>query len=211
VFWCIMLTGSIHRPTLLSPSCSPLGYKRRRFEENPSNPTMPLFQTDVDMGGGDDDGSEEINGMLPHATPLFQTDVDMGGGDDDGSEEINGMTMLPHATSFSSAQPSSSMQQICASSDLSARMRQSVDDLEAASQAVRHRITAKEQSDKSTTASYERHINNYVAWWAVYQSSLVNADPSQIPIPAFPVTAAKATMFLEYTSTRPKVMPRSSL
>jgi hypothetical protein len=89
--------------------------------------------------------------------------------------------------------------------DLSARMQHSVDHLEAASQAVRLQIANKEQSDKATTATYERHVKAYAAWWATYQARVLNEDPTQVTIPAFPVTAAKATMFLEYTSTRPKV------
>jgi len=89
--------------------------------------------------------------------------------------------------------------------DLSARMQQSINCLEAASQAVRLRIASKEQSDKSTAASYERHVNSYTVWWDAYQATVVGADPTQVAIPAIPVTAAKATMFLEYTSTRPKV------
>ena len=39
----------------------------------------------------------------------------------------------------------------------------------------------------------------------MYQAGVVNVDPIQVRIPTFPIMAVKATMFLEYTSTRPKV------
>ncbi|KAN0134511.1 hypothetical protein V8E53_007657 [Lactarius tabidus] len=83
-------------------------------------------------------------------------------------------------------------------------MRQSVSHLEAASQAVWLRIAHKEQSDKSTATSYARHVDAYATWWETYQAGVLDKDPGQIAIPAFPITATKATMFLEYTSTRPK-------
>lgn len=105
----------------------------------------------------------------------------------------------------SSPMPSPPNHSVLAPTDLPARMQQSVDHLEAASQAVRLRIAQKEQSDKSTMASYARHIDAYTAWWAAYQKGILEEDPAQVSIPAFPITAAKATMFLEYTSTRPKV------
>ncbi|KAH9178185.1 hypothetical protein EDB89DRAFT_1151160 [Lactarius sanguifluus] len=91
-----------------------------------------------------------------------------------------------------------------ASADLSARMQQSIDELEAASQDVRFRVACDEQSDKTTAATYRRHVNAYAMWWDAYQASILLGDPTQVAIPAFPITAAKATMFLEYTSTRPK-------
>jgi hypothetical protein len=87
----------------------------------------------------------------------------------------------------------------------SPRMQHSINSLEAALQAVRLGLAVKEQSDKSTPATYERHINHYVDWWAGYQAAEVNGDLTKTVIPAFPVMAAKATMFLDYTSTRAKV------
>lgn len=101
--------------------------------------------------------------------------------------------------------PSHPNHSVPVSTDSPACMQQSVDLLEAASQAVRLRIAQKEQSDKSTMASYARHVDAYTAWWATYQNSILEEYPNQVSIPAFPITAAKATMFLEYTSTRPKV------
>lgn len=87
----------------------------------------------------------------------------------------------------------------------SPRMQHSVSSLEAASQAVRLRLATKEQSDKSTPATYQRHIDNYVTWWDGYQAAEISGDSTKTAIPAFPITAAKATMFLDYTSTRVKV------
>ncbi|KAI9430460.1 hypothetical protein H4582DRAFT_2086901 [Lactarius indigo] len=86
----------------------------------------------------------------------------------------------------------------------SAHMQQAIDDLEAASQDVRFRVARNEQSDKTTAATYRRHVDAYTFWWDAYQASVLNEDPTQVAIPAFPITPAKATMFLEYTSTRPK-------
>jgi len=135
----------------------------------------------------------------------------------EGEDEDHEMALLPTSLPpprtcdlvFDPLQPVASTQ---APADLSTRMQHSVDHLEAASQAVRLRIAGREQSDKSTTVSYERHINSYVTWWDTYQASVVGANPTHVAIAAFPVMAVKATMFLEYTSTRPKVgSPPSSL
>jgi hypothetical protein len=58
---------------------------------------------------------------------------------------------------------------------------------------------------KATPATYERHINHYVDWWTSYQAAEINGDSTKTVIPAFPIMAAKATMFLDYTSTSAKV------
>jgi hypothetical protein len=87
----------------------------------------------------------------------------------------------------------------------SPRMQHSVNRLEAASQAVRLRLATKEQSDKSTPATYRRHVDSYVAWWDAFQAAEITGDSAKTAIPALPITAAKATMFLDYTSTRAKV------
>jgi hypothetical protein len=84
-------------------------------------------------------------------------------------------------------------------------MQHSVNSLEAALQAVWLRLATKEQSDKSTPGTYERHINSYLNWWESYQAAEINGDLTKTAIPAFPITAAKATMFLDYTSTHAKV------
>lgn len=65
---------------------------------------------------------------------------------------------------------------------------------------------AKEQEDKGTKTSYERHFTAYQLWWStVYQPMVVATDPTREHLPALPITAAKVTMFLDYESTRPKV------
>lgn len=87
----------------------------------------------------------------------------------------------------------------------SSQMQRSVDSLEANSQAVRLALAAKEQSDKSTPETYERHVKRYATWWDTYQTQVVQSDATMTAIPALPITAAKVTMFLEYESTRPKV------
>ena len=139
----------------------------------------------------DDDDDDEMATLPPENFSTSHTYRD----------SLNSLN-LPSSSSSASPGTGSPVQM---PGDLSAQMQHSVSHLEVASQAVRLRIAEQEQSDKSTTASYERHINSYVTWWDTYQAGVVNVDPTQVRIPAFPVTAAKATMFLEYTSTRPKV------
>ncbi|KAN0141920.1 hypothetical protein V8E53_000382 [Lactarius tabidus] len=89
-------------------------------------------------------------------------------------------------------------------------MQQSVNHIEAASQAIWLWIAQKEQSDKSTATSYARHVDAYATWWETYQAGVLDKDPGQITIPAFLITPAKAMMFLEYTSTQPKCRHGSS-
>jgi hypothetical protein len=183
----MLLTLELFSPLLpppfapFSPS-SPLRHKRRRFDTNSNPPPLSFQAEDVDMRSEDEDEMA----ALPENLPTSHT------------YSLN----LHCGSSSSSVSPGSSAR---IPTDLSAQMQHSVSHLEAASQAVRLRIAEQEQSDKSTTASYERHINSYATWWDTYQADVVNMDPTQVRIPAFPVTAAKATMFLEYTSTRPKV------
>jgi len=145
-------------------------------------------------------------------SPSFQADVNMQYSDDD-------MTTLPTDLGVGVTQPLlPDVPLICASvgqmpvgtsrsaqAPPSPRMQHSEDHLEAASQAVRLRVATEERSDKSTPATYERHVNSYINWWECYQAAEVNSDPKKTAIPAFPITAAKVTMFLDYTSTRPKV------
>jgi hypothetical protein len=76
----------------------------------------------------------------------------------------------------------------------------------------RQEFVAREQSDKQTKDSYGRHIIAYQLWWDhTYQPSLLQQDPGLQRLPAFPITAAKATMFLAYESTRAKVFHPSLL
>src|ERR1700736_5987417 len=66
-------------------------------------------------------------------------------------------------------------------------MQHSVEQLGAALQAVRLRVATKERSDKSTPATYERHVKSYSNWWECYQSAQVNHDPQMTTILAFPI------------------------
>ncbi len=56
-------------------------------------------------------------------------------------------------------------------------------------------------SNKGTKTAYGRHINNYERFWGQHQSE----NPTFLLIPAQPITAAKASLFLEYEISREKV------
>lgn len=75
------------------------------------------------------------------------------------------------------------------------------------SHAVRMKTAKLEDGDKQTGPVYARAVASYEKWWAGYQLQFLAADPSYTVIPAFPVTAAKAVMFLDYETGRPKVSP----
>ncbi|KAG5641029.1 hypothetical protein DXG03_006361 [Asterophora parasitica] len=65
--------------------------------------------------------------------------------------------------------------------------------------------TAKEQEDKGTKVAYLRHVRAYQMWWDdVYQPHTVSDDPSRAALLAFPITAAKVMMFLDYEVSCPK-------
>ena len=184
--WMLLTLTSSFSPLLSSPFALfspslPLRHKRWWFNVN-SNP-LPSFQADVDTRSEAEDKDSEM-AMLLKNLPTSHT------------YSLN----LP--CSLSSVSPGSSVQ---IPTDLSSQMQHLVSHLEAASQAVWLQIAKQEQSDKLTMAAYERHINSYTTWWDTYQVGVVNVDPTQVRIPAFPVTAVKATMFLEYTSTCLKV------
>lgn len=85
------------------------------------------------------------------------------------------------------------------------RIDTSLAELEVTSHAIRMALAAKEQSDKGTANSYTRHVNNYLKWWASYQAGECQQNPSRIPLPAEPITAAKVAMFLNYETTWLKV------
>lgn len=93
---------------------------------------------------------------------------------------------------------------------LAAGMHLSLAKLEIDSHAVRMKTAKLEDGDKQTSPVYARAVASYEKWWAAYQLQLRAADPSYTAIPAFPVTAAKAVMFLDYGTMRPKVSHLSS-
>lgn len=102
------------------------------------------------------------------------------------------------ASSTSTAGPSSGMQA-------------SLVALEADSQAARLAHAKRERGDKSTASTYKRHVDRYEKWWMSYQAGKASAIPGWTTIPAFPITAAKASMYLGYESTREKKKTGSKL
>jgi hypothetical protein len=77
--------------------------------------------------------------------------------------------------------------------------------LDSDSHAVRMKQAEIEQKDKQTTKAYLLAVNSYEKWWGMYQDGLRTSDPGYTVTPAFPVTAAKVAIFLDYETTRPKV------
>jgi hypothetical protein len=61
-----------------------------------------------------------------------------------------------------------------------------------------------EQQDKQTARMYRLAVESYEDWWGKYQFELQARDPTWTAVPAFPVTVAKAVMFLDYETPRPK-------
>ncbi|KAK7027698.1 hypothetical protein R3P38DRAFT_3190769 [Favolaschia claudopus] len=84
------------------------------------------------------------------------------------------------------------------------RIQYSIDALEAESHATRLKIRAKEQEDKGTSQTYERHFRSYQAWWDSSEAAKVAQNSRLAALPAMPITAAKVSMFLAYESTREK-------
>ncbi|KAI9444387.1 hypothetical protein BJY52DRAFT_1082616, partial [Lactarius psammicola] len=62
----------------------------------------------------------------------------------------------------------------------------------------------QEQGDKTTADTYQRHVDRYEKWWEGYQVERASTIPGWTAIPAFPITATKASMYLGYESTREK-------
>ena len=90
-------------------------------------------------------------------------------------------------------------------SDPPTGMQASLAALEADSHAARLAHAKQEQSDKSTAGTYKRHVDRYEKWWIRYQAEQSASIKGWTPIPAFPITAAKVSMFLGHESTREKV------
>jgi hypothetical protein len=90
-------------------------------------------------------------------------------------------------------------------------MRQSLAELDAMSHAFRLSQAAKDQNQKGTGSTYNRHVRHYTEFWDQYQAELSIANPSRASIPSFPITAAKVAMFLQHESTREKVSFKAEL
>lgn len=84
-------------------------------------------------------------------------------------------------------------------------LQRSLAALDAESQTIRQALVAKEQNDKQTKTTYARHVASYEAWWDQSQHKKLAEDPFWTAIPAFPITVAKAVVFLDYETTRPQV------
>ncbi|KAJ7851940.1 hypothetical protein B0H14DRAFT_3451067 [Mycena olivaceomarginata] len=94
------------------------------------------------------------------------------------------------------AEPASSSK----SSDTTAAMLA----LDAAAHQITKAVREKEQEDKETKSSYERHIRHYETFWATTVYAKGDYSTGLAPLPTFPITVAKAIIFLEYESTRPQ-------
>jgi hypothetical protein len=88
---------------------------------------------------------------------------------------------------------------------MSAGMQASLLALKADSHATRLAQMRKEQNDKSTGTTYGQHVNRYERWWVQYQAGQTASIAGWTLIPAFPITTAKVSMFLEYKANREKV------
>ncbi|KAF8258304.1 hypothetical protein EI94DRAFT_1708110 [Lactarius quietus] len=64
----------------------------------------------------------------------------------------------------------------------------------------------QEQSDKSTAPTYKRYVDRYERWWQGYLLEQTNTIPGYTMILAFPITPAKASMFLDYECMHEKQM-----
>jgi hypothetical protein len=84
-------------------------------------------------------------------------------------------------------------------------MQASLAALEADLHVARLAHAKQEQSDKSTLGTYKRHVNRYEKWWMRYQAEQSTSIDGWTAIPAFPITAAKVSMFLGHKSTQAKV------
>lgn len=93
----------------------------------------------------------------------------------------------------------------------SAGMQASLALLEADSHAARLVRANNEQNDKSTGKTYQRHVDRFERWWTTYQADQTIKTPGRTSIPAFPITAAKVSMFLEYECNREKVVSSALL
>ncbi|KAJ7312517.1 hypothetical protein DFH08DRAFT_1044630 [Mycena albidolilacea] len=61
-----------------------------------------------------------------------------------------------------------------------------------------------------TEPAYQRHLKNYLAWWANDQAARTTQDPTWKEVPSLPITATKVAWFLEYETTREKRKRKSA-
>lgn len=67
-------------------------------------------------------------------------------------------------------------------------------------------MVQQQQETTKTGATYERHIKNYAAFWSALQDDYCAQDPLWTRVPAFPITAANAALFVEFEMQRPKLI-----
>jgi hypothetical protein len=81
--------------------------------------------------------------------------------------------------------------------------------LEVESHAIQLKQVKKVQGEKGTGDAYGWRISHHETWWTQQQAQRHEVDTAWVMIPAFPVTATKAALFLEYERTQEKVCARS--
>lgn len=128
-----------------------------------------------------------------------------GAAEDVGSSSDLGPVSVTMAPDFSIQSKLDLLPPNLAASELLGGLAHSLAQLDADSHAVRLRQAQLEQEDKQTARTYRLAVESYIEWWGKYQMELVTKYPTRTAIPAFPVTAAKVVMFLDYETTRPKV------
>jgi len=84
-------------------------------------------------------------------------------------------------------------------------MERSLAVLDETAHQVRMQTTAQERADKGTADAYSRRVRDYVMWWDSYQQHCHEHDPVWTVVPAFPVTAVKAALFVNSETMREKV------
>jgi hypothetical protein len=185
-------THIYHPPT----DTSPLNYKRLRTESAAQSITAAAHEQGTL-------GESALSSCLgvplgPEGDVSMDTTDDFGGAS--GSSELAPIT-IPTLPAFPPEEAKPTEPGDCHGRGL----QHSLAKLDAASHAVRLKQVALEQRDKQTARTYSLAVSSYEKWWGQYQMQLHAEDPQWTTIPAFPITAAKAVMFLEYETSRPKV------
>ncbi|GBE84823.1 hypothetical protein SCP_0700030 [Sparassis crispa] len=83
-------------------------------------------------------------------------------------------------------------------------LRHSLARLELKSHDTRVKKVQLDQDDNQTSSSYDCHVKNYATYWATFQAERCQRALGEVPVPVFPVTALKASFFLEYEIMREK-------
>ncbi|OJA10888.1 hypothetical protein AZE42_11709 [Rhizopogon vesiculosus] len=76
--------------------------------------------------------------------------------------------------------------------------------LEQESHQLQLQIGEKGLEGKGTVKSYPRQVQNYQLWFEADQACIAAHDSALVPIPAFPVTAAKVSMFIHHETMHEK-------